>query len=69
MPLRRSAIATTPNRSHGINRASGEALVEDIVSGSLVGDDGLGQVLQQVDEISHTLRPDSPESQKHSRKI
>jgi diguanylate cyclase (GGDEF)-like protein len=69
MPLRRPAIARTPNQSHGINRASGEALVEDIVSGWLVGDDGLGQVLQQVDEISSTLRPDSPESQKLSNAL
>jgi two-component system, cell cycle response regulator len=69
MPLRHSAIARTPNHSHGINRASGEALVEDIVSGWLVGEDGLGQVLQQVDEISSTLRPDSPESQKLSNAL
>ena len=69
MPLRRSAIATTPSRSHGINRASGEASVEDMLSGWLVGDDGLGQVLQQVDEISHTLRPDSPEGQKLSNAL
>ena len=69
MPIRRSAIARTPNQSHGINRASGEALVEDIVSGWLVGDDGLDQVLQQVDEISSTLRPDSPESQKLSNAL
>jgi len=40
--------------------------LEEELSVLLVGDNELGHILQQVDEISHTLRSDTPESQKLS---
>jgi diguanylate cyclase (GGDEF)-like protein len=70
MPLRRSAIGSTPSEPRSPrNWASGGALEEDLFSALMAGDDGLGQVLQQVDEISHTLTPESPESQKLSNAL
>jgi diguanylate cyclase (GGDEF)-like protein len=70
MPLRRSAIGPTPNRARsGRSRTSGKPLRE-VFPAWLVGDNGLGQVLQQVDEISHTLTVvESPESQRLSNAL
>src|ERR1700724_504070 len=69
MPLRRSALVPTPNRARsGRSRTSGKALRE-IFPAWLVGDNGLDQVLQQVDEISHTLTAESPESQRLSNAL
>jgi GGDEF domain-containing protein len=44
-------------------------LEEELFSALLVGDNELGQILQQVDEISHTLRSGAPESQRLSRAL
>ena len=69
MPLRRSAIVPTPNRARsGRSRTWGKALRE-VFPARLVGDNGLDQVLQQVDEISHTLTAESPESQRLSKAL
>jgi diguanylate cyclase (GGDEF)-like protein len=45
---------------------SGGAPKEELFSALLVGDNELGHILQQVDEISHTLKSDTPERQKLS---
>jgi two-component system cell cycle response regulator len=70
MPLHRPAMAPVPKRPPTRrNPSSRAALEEDLFSAWPVGDNGLGQVLNQVDEISHGLRPDSPESQRLSKAL
>jgi two-component system cell cycle response regulator len=69
MPLQRLAIGPTRNRARsGTSRTSGKAL-RDVFPAWPVGDDGLGQVLQQVDEISHALRLESPQNQNISKAL
>ena len=48
---------------------SGGVLKEELFSSLLVGDNELGHILRQVDEISHTLKSDAPESQKLSNAL
>jgi len=48
---------------------SGGVLKEHLFSSLLVGDIELGHILQQVDEISRTLRLDIPENQKLSNAL
>jgi diguanylate cyclase (GGDEF)-like protein len=44
-------------------------LEEELFSALLVGNNDLGHILQQVDEISHTLKSDAPESEKLSNAL
>jgi hypothetical protein len=48
---------------------SGGVLEEELFSALLAGDNELCHILQQVDEISHTLKSDAPESQKLSNAL
>src|SRR5260370_35794299 len=85
MPLRRRqacdpgqaavSLASDQTRSLGflsIGRRecrSGGVPEEELFSALLGGDNELGHILQQVDEISHTLRSEAPESQKLSNAL
>jgi two-component system, cell cycle response regulator len=70
MPLHRPTLGPSPNRSRsGRSRTLGEVLPENLFHAWPVGDNGLGQVLRQVDEISHTLRLESPQNHKLSKAL
>jgi diguanylate cyclase (GGDEF)-like protein len=62
-----SAASPTSNQTRSQRESpSRETLEDELFSGLLSGDSELGQILEQVDEISHTLKSDAPESQKLS---
>src|SRR5437879_13607638 len=69
-----SSVSPTSNQARSLRVLSmgrrecpsGGALKEELFSALLVGDNELGHILQQVDEISRTLKSDGPESQKVS---
>jgi diguanylate cyclase (GGDEF)-like protein len=68
------ATGSTASRTSNQTRSrrecpSGGALQEELFSTLFAGDSELGHILQQVDEISHTLKPDAPESQKLSNAL
>jgi len=69
-----SSVSPTSNQARSLRVLSmgrrecpsGGTLKEELFSALLVGDNELGHILQQVDEISRTLKSDGPESQKVS---
>ena len=72
-----SAVSPTSNQTRSLRVLSmgrrecpsGGVPKEELFSALLVGDNELGHILQQVDEISHTLKSDAPESQKLSNAL
>jgi diguanylate cyclase (GGDEF)-like protein len=60
--LRSLSIGSRECRSGGVPE-------EELLSALLIGDNELGHILQQVDEISHSLKSDAPESQKLSHAL
>jgi diguanylate cyclase (GGDEF)-like protein len=83
MPLRRrqeeaadSAVSPSSNQTRSLRvlsvgreeRPSG-GVQEELFSSLLLGENELGHILQQVDEISHTLKSAAPERQKLSNAL